>query len=223
MITFAGLLGLALLMGRKQLSQITFFDYIVGITIGSIAAVITVDRSVNVVDGAIAIVLWAAMPIMVGYIAMKSIQFRMLVDGQPKVVIQNGIIINENMLHEKYNMGDLLMQLRDKGVFDISEVDFAILEPNGKLSVLKKSEYDTIRAKDLKIAADHKGVMIELIIDGKVIQKHLKTIGKSTQWLQKQLSIRNINSVSDVIFAGYFLNGELYVSLRNHSTGIHFI
>lgn len=86
------------------------------------------------------------------------------------------------------------------------------------MSVLKKSEYDTIRAQDLKIAADHKGVMIELIIDGKVLQKHLKTIGKSTQWLQKQLSIRNINRVSDVIFAGYFSNGELYVSLRNQTS-----
>ena len=222
-ITFAGLLVLALLMGRKQLSQITFFDYIVGITIGSIAAVISVDRTVSVVDGVIAIVLWATMPIVVGYIAMKSIRFRMLVDGKPKVVIQNGIIINKNMLHEKYNMGDLLMQLRDKGVFDISEVDFAILEPNGKLSVLKKPEYDTTRVKDLKIAASHKGVMTELIIDGKVIQKHLKAIGKNTQWLQKELNNRNINHISDVIFAGYFSNGELYISLRNHLTGIHFI
>lgn len=99
-ITFIGLLCLALLMGRKQLSQITFFDYIVGITIGSIAAVISVDRTVSVIDGTIAIVIWSLMPIIVGFIAMKSIKFRILVDGEPKVVIQNGVIINKNMLRE---------------------------------------------------------------------------------------------------------------------------
>ena len=79
-ITFVGLLCLTLLMGRKQLSQITFFDYVVGITIGSIAAVIAVDKTVSVVDGAIALVLWSVMPVVVGYIAMKSIKFRILVD-----------------------------------------------------------------------------------------------------------------------------------------------
>ena len=139
-ITFIGLLCLALLMGRKQLSQITFFDYVVGITIGSIAAVIAVDKTISVIDGTIAIVIWSVMPVIAGYIAIKSIKFRILVDGEPKVIIQNGVIINKNMLREKYNMGDLLMQLRDKGIFDISEVDFAILEPNGKLSVLRKPQ-----------------------------------------------------------------------------------
>ena len=99
-ITFIGLLCLALLMGRKQLSQITFFDYVVGITIGSIAAVISVDKTISVIDGTIAIILWSLMPVVVGYIAMKSIRFRILVDGEPKVIIQNGVIINKNMLRE---------------------------------------------------------------------------------------------------------------------------
>lgn len=222
-ITFIGLLCLALLMGRKQLSQITFFDYIVGITIGSIAAVIAVDRTVNVIDGTIAIVLWSVMPVIVGYIAMKSIKFRILVDGEPKVIIQNGAIINKNMLKEKYNMGDLLMQLRDKDIFDISEVDFAILEPNGKLSVLKKPQDCAVTLKDMNMTADYTGVMTELIIDGRIISKHLERIGKDVGWLNGQLSSRNIDSVEQVIFAGYLSNGELYISLKNDSTGIHLL
>ena len=222
-ITFIGLLGLALLMGRKQLSQITFFDYIVGITIGSISAVISVDRTVSVIDGTIAIVIWSLMPIVVGFIAMKSIKFRILVDGEPKVVIQNGVIINKNMLREKYNMGDLLMQLRDKGIFDISEVDFAILEPNGKLSVLKKPQHCAVTLKDMNMPTDYKGVMTELVIDGTIISKHLESVGKDIGWLHDQLNSRHVESIENVIFAGYLSNGELYVSLRNDSSGIHLI
>ena len=222
-VTFIGLLGLTLLIGRKQLSQITFFDYIVGITIGSIAAVIAVDRTINIVDGAIAVVIWALMPITVGYIAMKSIRFRVLVDGEPKITIQNGVIINRNMLKEKYNMGDLLMQLRDKGVFDISEVDYAILEPNGKLSVMKKQQYNTITLKEMDIPSDSPGLMTELIIDGKIMEKHLESIGKDTLWLFHQLKSRNIANVDTVVFAGYQSNSGLYISLRNDSEGSHLI
>ena len=220
--TFIGLLCLALLMGRKQLSQITFFDYIVGITIGSIAAVISVDRNIRVIDGTIAIIIWSVMPIIVGLIAMKSIGFRILVDGEPKVVIQNGIIINKTMLKEKYNIGDLLMQLRDKDIFDISEVDFAILEPNGKLSVLKKPQNCAVTLKDMKISADYKGLMTEIIIDGTIITKHLENIGKGIEWLQEQLNSKHIESIENVVFAGY-LSNELYISLRNDSTGMHLI
>lgn len=222
-ITFIGLLCLALLMGRKQLSQITFFDYIVGITIGSIAGVLVVDRTINIYDGIIAIVVWSIMPIIVGYIAMKSIRFRVLVDGEPKVVIQNGVIINKNMLKEKYNMGDLLMQLRDKDIFDISEVDYAILEPNGKLSVLKKQQYNAVTLKDLSISGDDPGLMTELIIDGKIIQEHLERIGKDTQWLKQQLSSRNVESIETVVFAGYQANSGLFLSLRNELEGVHLV
>ena len=222
-ITFIGLLGLTLLIGRKQLSQITFFDYIVGITIGSIAAVIAVDRTINIVDGAIAVVIWALMPIAVGYIAMKSIRFRVLVDGEPKIIIQNGVIINRNMLKEKYNMWDLLMQLRDKGVFDISEVDYAILEPNGKLSVLKKQQYNAVTLREMNIPSESPGLMTELIIDGKIMEKHLESIGKDTLWLSHQLKSRNIANADAVVFAGYQSNSGLYISLRNDSEGSHLI
>lgn len=222
-VTFIGLLCLALLMGRKQLSKITFFDYVVGITIGSIAAVIAVDKTISVISGAIAIIVWSVMPIIIGYIAMKSIKFRVLVDGEPKVIIQNGVIINKNMLKEKYNMGDLLMQLRDRGIFDISQVDFAILEPNGKLSVLKKPQHCALTLEDMNMTADYTGIMTELIIDGRIISKHLESIGKDIEWLQDQLNSRHIDSPEHVIFAGYLSNGELYVSLKNNSTGIHLL
>ena len=223
LLTFAGLLFLTHLMGRKQLSQITFFDYIVGITIGSIAASIAVDRSIGVIDGIIATVVWAAMPIIIGYVAVKNIFFRRFVDGEPKVVIKNGVIINKNMLREKYNTGDLLMQLREKGVFDITEVEFAVLEPDGELSVLKKSQYNPVTPGDMNISTAYKGLMTELVIDGRIISQHLQIIGKDTEWLKQQLISRNINNMKDVIFAGLQTDGQLYISVKNDSNGTHSI
>ncbi|MFB0920409.1 MAG: DUF421 domain-containing protein [Oscillospiraceae bacterium] len=221
--TFVVLLCLALLMGRKQLSQMTFFDYIVGITIGSIAAVLTVDRTINIFDGAIAIVTWSVLPIIVGYIAMKSIRFRLLVDREPKVIIQKGVIINKNMLKEKYNVGDLLMQLRDKGVFDISEVDYAILEPNGKLSVLKKPQFSPVTPAEITLEPRQTGVMIELVIDGSIIEKHLESIKRDKDWLMGELKKRQIESVEKVVLAGYLPSGDLYVSVRSDMDGVHLI
>ena len=218
---FIGLLALTLFMGRKQLSQITFFDYVVGITIGSIAAVLAVDKSVGVIDGIIALLVWCAMPIIIGYVALKNIAFRRLIDGEPRIVIQNGRIINKNMGKDRYNMGDLLMQLRDKGIFDISKVEFAILEPNGKLSVLKKPQSSPGAPQN--ISQGYKGLMTELIIDGHIIKEHLNIIGKDTKWLLGQLENRNVLNVYDVMFFGYMADGQIYISIKTDTTGTHAI
>jgi len=220
---FTALLCLALIMGRKQLSQITFFDYVVGITIGSIAAVIVIDRSINVIDGAIALLLWSVMPVVVGFLAMKSTRFRVLVDGEPKIVIQHGVILNKNMLKEKYNMGDLLMQLRDKGVFDISEIDFAVLEANGDLSILKKPQFRGVTHGDIGYASDENGIMTELITDGKIIDEHLSFLGKDREWLRNQLLDRGFGGEESVVFAALSADGRLYVSQKSDATGIHLI
>ncbi len=218
-IAFAVLLLFTRLMGRKQLSQITFFDYIVGITIGSIAASMAVDESIPVIDGVIALVVWCVLPIIIGIIALKSIKFRTFIDGAPKIVIQNGVILNRNMKKEKYNIGDLLMQLRDKDIFDIREVEFAVLEPNGTLSVLKKSENQSPTKQDLNINTEYMGLMTELIIDGDILTKHLQSIGKDKAWLVKELSKLNITETKNIIFCGLLSDGKLYVSQRNNITG----
>ena len=171
----------------------------------------------------IATVVWCTMPIIIGFIAVKNIAFRRLIDGEPKVVIQNGIIINKNMLKEKYNMGDLLMQLRDNSVFDITEIEFAILEPNSNLSVLKKSQYNPVTPKDMNIPTNYKGIMTELIIDGRIISQHLKIANKDEKWLLDQLKSKNIDNINNVVFAGLQTDGQLYISLKTDSTGTHSI
>jgi len=214
-ISFIGLLFITRLMGKKHRSELTFFDHVVSITIGSIIASVAVDRSVNVIDGIIATTVWGGLAILVGYISLKNLFFRKIVDSEPLIFIQNGTINDENMAKSRYHIGDLLMQLRLKDVFDITEVEYAILEPNGDLSVLKKSQYNTIIPKDLNIATNYKGLMTELIINGQIMNSHLKMMNLDIEWLLNQLKTRNINTIDDVIFAALQTDGQLYIALKN--------
>jgi len=122
------------------------------------------------------------------------------------------------MAKSRYHIGDLLMQLRQKNVFDITEVEFAILEPNGDLSVLKKPQYNTVTTKDLNIPTNYKGLMTELIINGQIMRYHLKMINVDIEWLLNQLKMRNITNVNDVIFAALQTDGQLYIALKNKIT-----
>lgn len=209
-ISFIGLLLITRLMGRKHRSELTFFDHVV-----SIIASVAVDRSINAVDGIIATTVWGVLPILVGFISLKNLFFRKIVDSEPLIIIQNGTIIDKNMAKSRYHIGDLLMQLRQKDVFNITEVEFAILELNGDLSVLKKSQYNTVTPKDLNITSKYKGLMTELIINGQLMTSHLKMMNLNIEWLLNQLKMRNITNVNDVIFAALQTDGQLYIALKN--------
>ena len=128
---------LARLMGKKQIAQLTFFEDIVGMSIGSVAAAMSVDRRISIHAGVVSMVIWAVFPIAFSYISMHSMVARRLLDGTPKVLIQDGKIIEKNLKRSKFTINDLLEELRIKDVFDIADVAFAILETSGKLSVLR--------------------------------------------------------------------------------------
>lgn len=215
--TFLGLLLIARIMGRKHMSELTYFDHIVSITIGSIIASIAVDRSIRTSDGIIATVVWGILPILIGYISLKNLTFRRIVDSEPLIIIQNGKILDKNMTKTRYHMGDLLLQLRQKDVFDITEVEFAVLEPNGKLSVLKKASYNNVTLKDLNISTGYKGLMTELIIDGQIIAPHLKRLNLDIKWLLEQLRSRNIENVEDVVFTALQTDGQLYIAIKTNT------
>ena len=212
--TFLILLILARLMGRKQLSQITFFDYIVGITIGSIAGSGIIDRDISMYDTIIALLVWSILPIIIGNINLKSIRTRKLIESDPVIIIQNGVVNEKNMKKVRYNIGDLLMQLREKGIFELSEVEFALLEAHGKLSVLKNSQSREVTLKDLNIQVPYKGMTIEVILDGAILNHNLSIINKDEAWLINELKNRNINDVNRIIYAGYTSEGSLEVVKR---------
>lgn len=215
-ISYIVLLSLTRIMGKKQLSQMTSFDYIVGITIGSIVAAISVDRKINDIDGVIATLTWAILPIITGYLGLKSVKFRRLTDGESTILIDKGQVNDKNMRKARYNMKDLLMQLRQKDIFDLEEVDFALLEPNGQISVLKKQDYHFVTLKDLNIKKPYKGMAIDIIVNGEIIYEHLNMINKDIKWLKKELKNKNSEDIKKIIYAGVTKENKLEVVLMNN-------
>ncbi len=146
---------------------------------------------------------------------LRNIKLRLLIDSEPLLIIEKGKVIYKNMKKTRYNMGDLLMQLRDKDIFYITDVEVAILEPNGKLSVLKKAEQTTLTVGDMNIKKPKTGMMLDLILDGHILSSHLKKIHKDEVWVMKQLKKQNINELQDVVFAGIQADEQIYIVTKN--------
>lgn len=211
-LIFVILVGLARCIGRKLLAQMSYFDFTVTITIGTIAG----SYVVQMVEGMwvlISPVLLAALAIGFDLLHLKSIRFRKFTEGEPVIIIQNGNILNNNMKKLKYHIGNLEAQLRDKGIFDFSEIEFAILEPHGQLSVLKKSQHLPVTPQVMNITVPYKGISTEIIKDGLVLEQNLQQLQLPHEWLINELSKKNINA-GDVFYAAVNTNKELYISLK---------
>lgn len=128
--------------------------------------------------------------------------------------MQNGQIMENNMKKLRYHLDNLESQLRDKGVFDFSEVEFAVLEPHGQLSVLKKSQYLPVTPEDMNLSTKYKGLSTEIIKDGVLFEENLIQNNLSCDWLLQELKKRNISSISHITYAALNTNGVLYVSLK---------
>ncbi|MDY0944104.1 DUF421 domain-containing protein [Priestia megaterium] len=213
-ISFGVLLLMTRIMGKKQVSQLTYFNYITGITIGAVAASITIDRSIDMSDGFVSIVCWSLLTVLVSYINLKSPKARVLLDGQPTIVIKNGEILEKTLAGLRLNMDDLSMLLREKNIFSTQEVDYAVLEPDGQLSVLKKVDQQSVTKKDLKVeAVKPLYVPTEIIVDSKVITRNLEELDLSQDWLEKQLHQSGVN-IQDVFYAEIQSDGTLYIDKR---------
>jgi uncharacterized membrane protein YcaP (DUF421 family) len=213
-ISFSVLLLMTRIMGKKQVSQLTYFNYITGITIGAVAASITIDRSIDMSDGFVSIVCWSLLTVLVSYINLKSPKARVLLDGQPTIVIKNGEILEKTLAGLRLNMDDLSMLLREKNIFSTQEVDYAVLEPDGQLSVLKKVDQQNVTKKDLKVeAVKPLYVPTEIIVDSKVITRNLEELDLSQSWLEKQLHQSGV-SLQTVFYAEIQSDGTLYIDKR---------
>jgi len=214
-IAFIFLFVLTRFMGKKQISQLTFFDYTVGITMGAIAAIAAVQGGVSILVPLLGLVTFAVLTIILGHVTLESRPLRKLINGEPTIVIHNGKVLEGNMARMRYHMDNLTQQLRQKGVFQLSEVEYAILEPRGELSVLKKSQVQPLTPSDLGIPTGYTGVPSELIVDGQIIAANLKQNNLDEQWLYQQLEQMGIGSLDQVVFAQLQTDGKLYVDLRN--------
>ncbi|SJZ94875.1 YetF domain-containing protein [Selenihalanaerobacter shriftii] len=220
LIALLTLLIFTRILGKQQISQLTYFDYILGITIGSTASTLTTDTTIRAWPHWVGLVVWVLAVMTLQVITLKSRKASKYVDGEPTIVIMNGKIMEDTMRKMRYRITDLLEQLRNKGVFNLSQVEFAILETNGKLSVLKKSQYQSVTPKDMNISTNYKGLSIELIYDGIILEQNLEQVNLDKTWLTSQLNQLGINDISSVILASLDTQGKLYVDTSNDNIEI---
>lgn len=202
------------LMGKQQMSELTFFDYIVGITIGSIAATLSVQLNQNTTATLAGLGVWSILPIMLAYFSMKHVWVRKLVEGEATVVIENGKILETQLAKIRLSIDDLLAQLRAKNIFNIADVEFALFETCGKLSIQLKSQKQPLTPGDLNLPTKYTGLPTTLIEDGQVLIDALKSLRLTKAWLQFQLGKQNIKDLSQVSLAQLDTTGNLYVDLK---------
>lgn len=212
--TYIMLLVLGRIIGRKLISRITFSDFIVGITLGSIAVRIALGSQESPFLATISAIVITILVVITDYLDLKSINFRKLVDGEPVILISNGKLLDYNLKKVKITINKLMMQLREKDVFNIDDVALAAIESDGELTVLLKVNKQPITTGDLNISTNYNGLTSDIIIDGKIMYNNLKCTNHDEQWLRQQLKTHNICNVEEVFYAGLNAAGILYVSTK---------
>jgi len=213
-IAFFSLLILVRLMGKQQMSQLTFFDYVVGITIGSIASTLSVQVNQNTTATLAGMAVWTILPISLAILSVHNVWIRKVVEGEATVVIENGKILENNLKKLHMPIDDLISQLRNQSVFSVADVEFALFETDGKLSILKKSQEQPVTPSDLSIPTQYDGLPAVLISDGILLKDALRSLKISNAWLEYQLSKQNINNISEVSLAQLDTKGNLYVDIK---------
>lgn len=205
-------------MGKKRMAQLTFFDYIVGISIGSIAGQFAIDDNVSYTHGIIGIVVYSIFPIFEYYIGLKSLWVRELLGGSPIILIQRGKIIEKNLSKSKLHINDLLEECRFNGAFSVGDIQYAILETSGKLSIQLKANKQPVTPEDINVKAKYAGIEADLIIEGKILNNNLTLVNKDKNWLLNELKKQNISSPKEVLLATLDGTGKVYVDLKSNDT-----
>ncbi|GKX67966.1 DUF421 domain-containing protein [Inconstantimicrobium mannanitabidum] len=203
------------LMGSKILSQTTLFDFIIAISMGSLIGVaVSTSCGDKFITAIIALFTFTFLEILTGYIHIKHFKLRKFLNAQPVTLIENGEILNLNMKKIKLTLNELMMKLREKTVFNINDVQMAILESDGTLSVLLKSEKQSITREDLNIESSKSTLTKDLIIDGTIIYETLKNADLNENWLSTELQNYGINNINEVFYAGLDSSKKLYISKK---------
>ncbi|WP_050616357.1 DUF421 domain-containing protein [Bacillus testis] len=200
------------MLGKKQIAQLSFFEYVTGITIGNIGAEVVTGLEQSVGLGLLALVATAILPFIVGFISLKSKTFRNFVEGKGTVFIQDGKILEENLKKERFSTDELLEMLRKKSVFSTADVEFAVLEHTGDLNVLLKKENQPLTPKDINMLVPNEKEPQTVIMDGKLLDEPLATLGRSRAWLQTELEKLGV-TLENVFLGQIDSYGELTVDL----------
>lgn len=205
------------LLGKKQVSQMSLFDYVIGISIGNFAAEMTINLDSIEINGIFAVVIFGIVAYIISYLSMKSIKLRRYFIGTPSIIIEKGKFNIHNLKKYRMEINEVLEQCRINGYFDISQIEYAILEANGDVSILPNSKYRPINTSDLNLKVKEEGLCRNLIIDGNLMEENLKSIGKTKEWLFQQLKVKGYDEFSNILLltADIKDNIKIYESSKN--------
>lgn len=201
-------------IGTKLISQMNFFDFIMGVSMGSIIAATIIDKQFSLLSGTTTLILFAILTIVTGYLHMKSFKLRKIINSEPVILVENGTLVDKNMKKIKLTINELMMKLREKDAFSLADVEFAIMETDGQLSVLPKANKKPLTPYHMKIQATSSGLERDIIIDGNIMEENLKSAGLDKEWLNAELNKQNIKEVSEVFYAGLDNSKKLFISKR---------
>ncbi|QCJ44632.1 DUF421 domain-containing protein [Bacillus sp. S3] len=216
-----GLYVLALFLtrkiGTKLISQMNFFDFIMGVSMGSIVANAVIDKQFATFSAITTLILFTILTLFTGYLSLKNLTLRKLINSEPVTLVENGAIVDENMKKIKWTINELKMKLREKNAFNVADVEFAIMETDGNLSVLPKSDKKPLTPSDMNIQTTSSGLEKDIIIDGTIMEENLTSTGLDKEWLTSELNKQNIKDCSEVFYAGLDNRKKLYISKINRT------
>lgn len=203
------------MMGKKQISELNFFDYVVGITIGSIAADISLDIEKNMIAGIAALFIYGFISYIISFVSIKSILARRFFIGVPTVLVEKGKIIESGLKKSKIDVNDLLMEARENGYFNLDEIDYALMEVNGNISFLPKEKEKPVTKKDMKIKCSNVGLTVNAIIDSKYMVNNMKAINKDKEWLDHELKVNGYDNYDNILLAMINNNYKVTIYEKN--------
>lgn len=207
------------ILGKKVISQLNFFDFIVGITIGSIAAAASIDLGFPIAVPLTAIGVWTTSAIFNNWLSLRSITFRKWTEGEATLVVYQGKLLEQNLARIRYSSDDLMAQLRNKGVFDLSQVEYALLETDGHLSVLQKAEFQPLSPRHINLEVEGEMLPVVVISEGKFMTHRLKELNMTRNWLEARLRHEGVKDLSQVVLAQIDSKGNLYYDLKDDELG----
>ncbi len=201
------------LLGKKQVSELSLFDYVIGISIGNFASEMAINLEADFINAMFAIIIFGLIAYIISVLTMKSLKLRKFFIGAPTVLIQHGKLLYKTMKKTKFDVNDLLEEARGSGYFDLSEIEYALLEANGKVSFLPKGEYKNVTIKDMDLKAQKQGLCANVIIDGNIMNGNLSKINKDEEWLMHELKVKG-KKVSDILLATVDIEDKLTIYER---------
>ncbi len=205
------------LMGKREIGQLSPFDFVVAIIIAELAAIPMESTEIPLWKAVLPMVILAVLEVLLSYLALHSPFLRKVLDGQPQVVIKNGYVLKKELRKARYNLNDLLAQLREKGVVNVCDVEFGILETSGKLSVILKAHKRPVTPEDLGLSPACEGLPAVLIMDGAIVKENLRLAGLDEKWLQERLTELNIRP-REVFLAVLGADGKLFINRQEEGS-----